>query len=100
MEWQHSDSSRPFSKNSELKNQLQKFSPRFFGIKLAYSSFLSSKWSNYQREVLLISAGATERHLKEKRHGKFTNVVLFLHDNVPSNRALATQKKLAYLGLK
>jgi len=24
--------------------------------------------------------------------------VLFLHDNVPAHRALATQKKLAYLG--
>jgi len=35
--------------------------------------------------------------LKEKRRGKFTKVVLFLHDNAPSHRALATQKKLAYL---
>jgi len=35
--------------------------------------------------------------LKEKRRGKFTKV-LFLHDNAPSHRALATQKKLAYLG--
>jgi len=38
--------------------------------------------------------------LKEKRLGKFTNGVLFLHDNVPAHRALATQKKLAYLGLQ
>jgi len=29
---------------------------------------------------------------------KFTKVVLFLHDNAPAHRALATQKKLAYLG--
>jgi len=36
--------------------------------------------------------------LKEKRHGKFTKGVLFLHDNAPAHRALATQKKLAYLG--
>jgi len=34
---------------------------------------------------------------KEKRRGKFTKGVLFLHDNSPSHRALATQKKLAYL---
>jgi hypothetical protein len=27
-----------------------------------------------------------------------TNGVLFLHDNAPAHRALATQKKLAYLG--
>jgi len=35
--------------------------------------------------------------LKEKRRGKFTNVVLFLNDNVPAHRALETQKKVAYL---
>jgi len=35
--------------------------------------------------------------LKEKRRGKVTKGVLFLHDNVPAHRALATQKKLAYL---
>jgi len=36
--------------------------------------------------------------LKEKRRGKFTKRVLFLHDNAPAHRALATQKKLAYRG--
>jgi len=36
--------------------------------------------------------------LKEKRRGKVTNGVLFLQDNAPAHRALATQKKLAYLG--
>ena len=38
--------------------------------------------------------------LKEKRRGKFTKVVLFLHDNAPAHRALETQKKLAYLGFQ
>jgi len=38
--------------------------------------------------------------LKEKRRGKFTKGVLFLHDNTPAHRALATQKKLAYLGFQ
>jgi histone-lysine N-methyltransferase SETMAR len=38
--------------------------------------------------------------LKEKHRGKFTKQVLFLHDNAPSQRALATQKKLAYLGFQ
>jgi len=36
--------------------------------------------------------------LKEKRRGQVTKGVLFLHDNAPAHRALATQKKLAYLG--
>jgi hypothetical protein len=51
-----------------------------------------------QRRVLLISVGAIEGRLKEKRRGKVTKGVLFLHDNAPAHRALATQKKLAYLG--
>jgi len=38
--------------------------------------------------------------LKEKRRGKFTKVVLFLQVNAPAHRALATQKKMAYLGFQ
>ena len=38
--------------------------------------------------------------MKEKRRGKVTKGVLFLHDNAPADRALATQKKLAYLGFQ
>ena len=38
--------------------------------------------------------------LKEKRHWKITKGVLFLHDNAPAHQALATQKKLAYLGVQ
>jgi len=38
--------------------------------------------------------------LKEKRRGKFTKGVLFLHDNAPTHRALTTQMKLAYLGFQ
>jgi len=38
--------------------------------------------------------------LKEKRRRKMTKVVLFLHDNAPAHRALATQKRLAYLGFQ
>jgi len=36
--------------------------------------------------------------LKEKLCGKIIKEILFLHDNAPAHRALATQKKLAYLG--
>jgi len=38
--------------------------------------------------------------LREKRCGKVTKGVLFLHDNVPAHWALASQKKLAYLGFQ
>jgi histone-lysine N-methyltransferase SETMAR len=38
--------------------------------------------------------------LKENRRRKVTKGVLFLRDNAPGHRALATQKKLAYLGFQ
>jgi histone-lysine N-methyltransferase SETMAR len=38
--------------------------------------------------------------LKENRSGKITKGVLFFHDNAPAHRALATQKKLAYLSFQ
>jgi histone-lysine N-methyltransferase SETMAR len=38
--------------------------------------------------------------LKEKPQEKVTKGFLFLHDNAPTWRALATQKKLAYLGFQ
>jgi len=38
--------------------------------------------------------------LKEKRRGNFTKGVLFVRDNAPAHRALANQKKLAYLGIQ
>jgi len=38
--------------------------------------------------------------LKEKCHGRVTKVVKFLHDTALAHQALATQKKLAYLGFQ
>ena len=57
----------PPQKNSQCKNPLKKFSPRFFGIKTTSSSLIiSSKGPNYQRGVLLISAGGIEGHFEGK----------------------------------
>jgi hypothetical protein len=38
--------------------------------------------------------------LKEKRRGEFSKWVLFLHENAPAHRALATQNKPDYLGFQ
>jgi len=38
--------------------------------------------------------------LKEKRSGKVTKGVFILHENAPAHGALATQKKLTYLGFQ
>jgi len=95
MEWRHSGSPRP--KISECKNPLEKFSPRYLGSRRHPPHWLSSKRSNYQHGVLLSSAGTSEGHFERKTPREATKVFLFLHDNAPPHRALATQKKLAYL---
>jgi hypothetical protein len=38
--------------------------------------------------------------LKEKRRGNFTKEFLVLEDKAPADRALATEKKLAYPGFR
>jgi len=65
-QWNGGIAAHPAPKYSECKNPLEKFSPWFFGIKMATSYWLSSKRPNYQRGVLLISAGATEGHFEGK----------------------------------
>jgi hypothetical protein len=47
---------------------------------------------------LLISAGEIEGYFKGKTTLEITKWFLFLHEYAPSDRALATQKKLAYMG--
>jgi len=69
MEWRHSGLSRP--KNSECKNPLEKFSPRFLGSRRHPPHWLSSKGPNYQRGVLLISAGAFEGYFEGKTQREF-----------------------------
>ena len=86
----------PTPKNSERKNPQKTFSPRFFGIKTASSS----KGPNYQRGILLISAGAIEGHFEGRTPLEGHQGGLVLDDNAPAHRALATQKKLAYLGFQ
>ena len=97
MEWRHSGSHRP----QKLRVQ-----------KSAGKVLASSFWD--QDGILLIDylpKGETINTvyysslmvqltdiLKEKRLGKVTKGVVFLHDNSPAHRAIATQKKLAYLG--
>jgi len=99
LEWRHSSSPRP--QKSECKNPLEKFSPRFFGNQ--YGILLihcPPKGQTINAEYYSSLLVQLKDILKEKRRGKFTKGVLFLHDNAPVHRALATQKKLAYLGFQ
>jgi len=96
MEWRHSGSPRP----------------KKFRVQKSAGKFLASNFWD-QGSILLIDylrKGQTIKAkyyssllvqlkdiLKGKRRSKLTKGVLFLHDNAPAHRALATQKKLAYL---
>ena len=86
-------------KNSKCKSLLEMSSPRFFwdqdGILLI--DYLP-KGQSINAEYYSSQLVHLKDILKEKSHGKVTKGVLFLHDIVAAHWALATQKKLAYLG--
>jgi len=101
MEWRHSNSPCP-----------QKIPSAKISWKISHLDF----FFGYQGDILLIDylqKGQTinaeyyssllvqlKDILKENRSGKVSKGVLFLHDNAPAHWALATQKKLAYLGFQ
>jgi len=101
VEWRHSGSPGPSPKTSECKNSLEKLSPRFFldqdGILLIDYLPESQTLNAENFSSLLVQL---KNFSKKNRGGNFTKVVLFLNDNAPAHRALATQKKLAYLGFQ
>ena len=88
--WRDGIAENPAPKNSECKNPLAKFSPRFFGPKT-----LSSSLRIFQKAK---RSTPSITHLCCRR--KVTKGVLFLYDSAPAHRALSTQKKLAYLGFQ
>ena len=93
-QWSGGIVAQPVPKNSNFKNSVGKFLPRFLGIKTASSSL------NIFQRGQTINAVQLKDILKEKRHGKVNKGVLFWHENSPAHWALATQKKLAYLGFQ
>ena len=91
-QWSGSTAAHPALKYSECKNRLEVFSPRFLGIKTAsftLNIFQRSKLST--RSII---------YLCWYKWRTATKGVLFLHDNAPAHRALATQKKVAYLAFQ
>ena len=99
MEWRHSGSPRP-KKIPSAKIRWKSSRHDFVGSRRHPPHWLSSKGPNYQRGVLLVSAGANEGHFEGKTPREGRKGALFLHDNAPAHRPLATQKKLAYLGFQ
>jgi len=100
-EWRHSRSPNhlPPQKKVRVQKSTRKFLASIFwdqdGILLI--DYLP-KGRNINTEYYSSLLVQLNYMLQEKRLGKLTKLVLFLHDNGPAHRALATQKKLAYLG--
>jgi len=99
--WSGAIAAHPVPKNSECKNPLEKFSPRFFGIETASSSFIIFQRAKLStRSITHLCWNNWRTFCRKKHRGKVTKRVLFLHDNALAHRAFATQEKLAYLGFQ
>ena len=100
-QWRGGLAAHPAPKNSECKNPLEKVIASIFwdqgGIPLI--DYLP-KGQTINAECYSSLLVQLKDILKEKRRGKVTKGILFLHDNAPAHRAIATQKKLAYLGFQ
>jgi len=99
MEWRHSGSSHP--KKFRVQKSGGKFLPSVLWEQdgILVIDYLP-KGQGINAEYCSSLLVQLKDILKEKRRGKVTKGVLFLHENAPAHRALATQKKLAYLGFQ
>jgi hypothetical protein len=86
MDWRHSGSPRP------KKFRVQKSASFFCDEDVILLINYLPKGQTIHAECYSSLLVQLKDILKEKRRGKFTKRVLFLHDNAPSHRALVTQR--------
>ena len=93
-QWSGGIAAQPAPKNSECKNPLEKFSPAsiFWDQDGIFLIDYLPKGQTINAEYYSSLLVQLKDILKRKRRGKVTKGVLFLHDNAPAHRALATQK--------
>jgi hypothetical protein len=96
MEWRHSGSPRPEKFRVQKSAVLASIFWDQEGILLIYYLPKGQTINAEYYSSLLVQL---EDILKEKRQGKFTKPVLFLHKNAPAYRALSTQKETGLPGL-
>ena len=99
-QWSDGIAVHPAPKNSECNMRWKISCLDFFGSRWRPPYRLSPKGPNYQRGVLLISAGEIERHFEGKTPREGHSGGLVLARQCTAHRALATQKKLTYLGFQ
>ena len=98
-QWSGGIAAFPASKFSECKNLLENFSPQFFGSRRHPPHWLSSKGPNYQRGVLLISAGAIEGHFEGKTPREDHQGSLVLAWQCPGSRGTCNLEETGLSGL-
>ena len=99
MEWQHSGSPRP------KKFRVQKSAGKVLALIVWHQDGILltdylPKGQTINTEYYSSLLVQLKDTLKEKCCREITKGVLFLHDNALAHQALATQKKLAYLGFQ
>jgi len=99
MEWRHSGSPRP-KKIPSAKIRWKILASIFWDQDGIFLTNYLPNGQTINTEYYLSLLVQLKDSLKEKRGGKVSKVVLFLHDNALAHRALVTQKKLTYLGVQ
>ena len=96
----HSGSPRPASKKFRVQKSARKVLASIFwdqdGI-LLIDYLPKGQTINAEYFSSLMAQLKDILKIKRQHRAKVTNEVLFLQDNAPAHRAVATQKKLAYL---
>ena len=100
VEWQHSSSPSP--KKFRVQKSAGIVLALIFGIKRAPTSLIIFQRATLSTRSITHLCWCIWRTFLRKNadRGKVIKGVLFLHDNAPSHQALATHKKLAYLGFQ
>ena len=96
MEWRHSGSPGP---HRPKKSAGKSSGLDFFGSTWQPPHWLSSKWSDYQRGVLLISAGAIEGHFEGKPPWEFHQGCLVPARQYPGSLGTCNPEETDLLGL-
>jgi len=98
-QWSGGTAAHPAPKNSECKNLLEKYSPRFFGMKTASSSLIIFQRAKLSTRSIPISAGATEGHFEGKTPREGHQGDLVLARQCPGSSGVCNPEEIGLHGL-
>jgi len=98
-QWSGDIAAHPTPKNSDCKNPLENSRLDFLGSRRHHPHCLSSKWPNYQRGELLISAGVTEGRFEGKKPWESHQVGLVLVRQCPGSSDTCNPEEVGLHGL-